>query len=158
MYDKYKLWKDKFNSKSMKKNKDDPNIINQIRSKFTHQIKTIIKNQIILGKEKKSCSCHASNLKEILHLFLKIFRILISIYALVLYVASTYYDDNDDNNNNVILLIYYSEIIIALFISLDIGVSTFFKKNKMRYLTNYLIIMDIITVASIFISISFKGK
>ena len=158
MYDKYKLWKDKFNSKSMKKNKDDPNIINQIRSKFTHQIKTIIKNQIILGKEKKSCSCHASNLKEILHLFLKIFRILISIYALVLYVASTYYDDNDDNNNNVILLIYYSEIIIALFISLDIGVSTCFKKNKMRYLTNYLIIMDIITVAAIFISISFKGK
>jgi len=144
--------KKKFHKKSIyPRLQDEPRVVNLIHKQYTDQIKTIIKNTSKYEKSKKVFYCYNTSFSNIVKIVPKVFRALVSLYAVVIYILGTYYDDSE-KNSNMNSFIKNSEFTIAFLILIDITVSLIISKKKMKYLMNYLVILDLSVIFGILLA------
>jgi hypothetical protein len=85
----------------------------------------------------------------ILKLTSGLFQSLLSLFACLVYVASTYYSDSDSNSGVFSML----EIIIASLFGFDYGFGFWNAKDKKKFLMNFLNLVDLLTILPVVISL-----
>ena len=138
-------------------NRENSKLSSLLRKKYTVLLKDSIKNEG--SKDKFSC-------KKLLHTFTKklyikmaasIFQAVISLIAAILYIISTYYPEKNETNDKRLIRdrrnIEWAELIVGLIITIDYIVCFILSRNKLKFVFNFLNILDLITLIPTFLNI-----
>lgn len=102
-----------------------------------------------LKKNTQSNTVKSMTYVFILKLTSGLFQSLLSLFACLVYVASTYYSDSDSNSGVFSML----EIIIASLFGFDYAFGFWNAKDKKKFLMNFLNLVDLLTILPVVISL-----
>ena len=145
------------------KNRNKSKLSCLIRKKYTKLMKDSIQTQKNFESIVCCRMCRSLTTKLIFKFTSSMFQAFISILAVFLYVAETYmpidsqpqslleYGWTEDYYNTIRSFYDTFEIVIASIVLLDLIYNFFERKNKLKFLYNYLNILDLIIIVSVFL-------
>lgn len=130
-----------------------------IRKKYT----ALMKESIKLKGTKERYVCCASfrkvTSKVIYQLTGTVVQSIISVFAIIIYIVSTYYPDyseidtmKDEYERTVVSAMKWSELSIAIVVNIDFFIALYNSKQRWKYICNFLNMLDIIIVFSIYLN------
>jgi hypothetical protein len=130
-----------------------------IRKKYTALMKESIK---LKGTKERYVCCSSFRKvtsKVIYQLTGTVVQSIISVFAIIIYIVSTYYPDyseidsmTDEYERTVVSALKWSELSIAIVVNIDFFITLYNSKQRLKYICNFLNMLDIIIVFSIYLN------
>ena len=138
-------------------NRENSKLSSLIRKKYTILLKESIKHEESKEKFVFTKFFHQITKKVYIKMAGTIFQSVISLVAAILYIISTYYPEESETNDKRKLRdinnIKWAELVVGLIITLDYIVCFILSRNKLKFVFNFLNILDLITLVPTFLNI-----
>jgi hypothetical protein len=120
-----------------------------INKKHAIEDEKIIEEEIIIeAKALNSDKVRRFTTSILIQLSSSIFQSLLSLFACVVFVVNTYYEDDDEADSSFMII----EVVIALLFTADYLIGFASARDKKKYMTSPLNILDLFTILPVFIS------